>query len=246
MDAAVGAWALPLAMLAAGLASGVHCLGMCGGIVTAFSGARTIPIRDVLAPPREWPRQLAFNAGRIATYTTAGAFAGALGGAGGALAGTLVPAQSVLYVLANVMLILIGLHLAGASRLLGRTETLGAPLWRRVQPHAARLAQARSLPQACAAGMLWGALPCALVYGALAAAAFAGSPARGAAAMLAFGLGTAPNLLAAGFAAVRLRAWAARRGLRLAAGGVVLGFGVFGLAHAEGLAEGIRRGLLGL
>jgi len=244
MDAAAVAWALPLAMLATGFASGVHCLGMCGGIVTAFSGARSITLRDASAPRREWPRQLAFNAGRITTYAAAGALAGSLGGAGGALAGTLLPAQSVLYVLANVMLILIGLHLAGASRLLGRTETLGAPLWRRVQPHAVRVAQAHSLPQSYAAGTLWGALPCALVYGALAVAAFAGSPARGAAAMLAFGLGTLPNLLAAGFAAARLRAWAARRGLRLAAGGVVLGFGVFGLAHAGGLAEGIRRALL--
>ncbi len=244
MEPAAGALALPLAMLAAGFASGVHCLGMCGGIVTAFSGARTIAIRDLSAPPRDWTRQLVFNAGRITTYTVAGAFAGALGGAGSALAGNVMSAQSALYVLANVMLILIGLHLAGASHWLGRLEALGAPLWRRVQPHAARLLRAQSLPQAYAAGTLWGALPCALVYGALAAAAFAGSAERGALAMLAFGLGTAPNLLAAGFTAARLRAWAARRGLRLVAGGVVLGFGVFGLAHAEGLAEGIRRGLL--
>jgi sulfite exporter TauE/SafE len=50
--------------------------------------------------------------------------------------------------------------------------------------------------------------------------------------MLAFGLGTLPWLLLAGLAAARLRAWMGRRALRVAAGGTVLAFGAFGLAHA--------------
>jgi sulfite exporter TauE/SafE len=137
-----------------------------------------------------------------------------------------------------------GLYLAGAGRALVRLEALGAPIWRSVQPLAARLLPADTLPQAFAAGALWGWLPCGLVYGALAAAAFAGSPGRGALVMLAFGLGTAPNLLAAGLAAARVRAWAGRRSVRVAVGTLVLGSGLFGLAHASGLAEGIRRGLL--
>jgi uncharacterized protein len=81
-------------------------------------------------------------------------------------------------------------------------------------------------------GLLWGALPCGLVYGALTAAAFAGSPAAGAAAMLAFGIGTLPWLLAAGVAAARLRALLSLRWVRLCSGGAVLAFGAFGLAHA--------------
>lgn len=239
-----GSWALPAAMLIAGFASGVHCLGMCGGIVSAFSARRAIPIRNgVLAGAPEWPRQLAFNAGRIASYAAAGAIVGSVGGAGVWIAGAL-PAQTVLFVLANVMLVLVGLHLAGAGRALIRLEAVGAPLWRRLQPLAARALPAETMPQSFAAGALWGWLPCGLVYGALAAAAFAGSPGGGALVMLAFGLGTLPNLLAAGLAAARLRALAARRSVRLAAGAVVLGFGILGLAHAGGLAEGIRRGLL--
>ena len=74
-----------------------------------------------------------------------------------------------------------------------------------------------------------------------AAAAFAGSPARGAAAMLAFGLGTLPNLLAIGVAAARLRGWAAHRAVRVAAGALVLGFGTYGLARAGGLTESLQR-----
>jgi len=239
-----GFWALPLAVLAAGFASGVHCIGMCGGIVGAFSARRALSPSDAPRVAKaEWPRQLVFNAGRITSYAAAGAFVGGVGGVGVWVSGAL-PVQTALFVLANAMLVLIGLYLAGAGRTLVRLEVLGAPIWRSVQPLAARLLPADTLPQSFAAGAVWGWLPCGLVYGALAAAAFAGSPARGAFVMLAFGLGTAPNLLAAGLAAARLRAWAARRAVRVAAGILVLGFGVFGLAHASGLAEGIRRGLL--
>jgi sulfite exporter TauE/SafE len=240
-------WALPAALLVTGFLSGVHCLGMCGGIVAAF-GSLGAPSAVVVqarraSPWREIARQLAFNAGRILSYTLAGALAGALGGAGATIAGAL-SWQVALYVLANLMLILVGLYLAGASAWLARVEALGAPLWRRLQPLAARLLPARTLPQSVAAGLVWGWIPCGLVYGALAVAVLAGSPERGALAMAAFGLGTLPNLLAAGLAAARLRSFAARRGVRLAAGGVVLGFGLFGLANAGVVAEGIRSGVL--
>lgn len=251
MDALTAAfWALPAAMLVTGFLSGVHCLGMCGGIVSAFGafGSRGAKATVVVqarrtSPWRELARQLAFNAGRITSYALAGAVAGALGGAGGYVAGAL-SWQVALYVIANLMLILVGLTLAGASAWLARIEAIGAPLWRRLQPLAARLLPARTLPQSAAAGLVWGWIPCGLVYGALAVAVLAGSPARGALAMAAFGLGTLPNLLAAGLAAARLRSFAARRGVRLAAGGVVLGFGLFGLANAGAVAEGIRSGVL--
>jgi hypothetical protein len=241
-----GEGSLAVAMLVAGLASGVHCLGMCGGIVGAFSAQAPVSVleRARSRAAREWLRQLAFNAGRVASYTAAGAIAGALGGAGAALAGAR-PAQAALFVFANVMLIAVGLYIAGSGRWVARIEALGAPLWRRLQPLAARLLPSRSLPGAFAAGALWGWIPCGLVYGALAAAAFAGSPAAGAAAMLAFGVGTLPNLLAAGLAAARLRAWAARRAVRVAAGVVVLGFGAWGLARASGALDAVRAGLLG-
>jgi len=239
-----GPWPLPVALFVAGLASGVHCLGMCGGVVGAFTAARTIPIHVLRSPVRErFVEQLAFNAGRVTSYGTAGAVAGTLGGAGALLAGTM-SAQATLYVLTNLMLVFAGLYLTGAVRVLGRIESLGAPLWRRLQPQAARLLAARGLRGSYSAGLVWGWLPCGLVYGALVGAALAGSPARGAVAMLAFGLGTLPTLLAAGLAADSLRAWAGRRGPRLAAGGLILGFGLYGLAHASGLFESIRSGLL--
>jgi uncharacterized protein len=220
------------AMFAAGLASGLHCVAMCGGIVAAFDSCKVIPIRA----RTDWHRRLAFNFGRISTYAVAGAAAGALGAV--AYAAGALPAQTVLYVVANIMLVLMGLHLAGAGRLLARLEEFGAPLWRLLQPLAGRLMHSRTPAQSYAAGLVWGWLPCGMVYAALAGAMLAGSAARGALAMTAFGLGTLVFLLAAGWLAARLRPW------RVAVGGAVLGFGTYGLAHAGGLGEAIQRGLL--
>lgn len=225
---------LPVAMLAAGLASGIHCVGMCGGIVAAFDSKRFIRIEE----PGRWKRHLAFNLGRISTYAAAGAAVGTLGAA--AYAAGALPAQEMLHLAANGMLVLVGLYLAGADRLLAPLESLGMPLWRRLQPLAARLLPARTMTRSYLAGLAWGWLPCAMVYAALAAAAFSGGAAAGALGMAAFGLGTLPFLLGAGWLASRLRDW------RRAAGAAVLGFGVYGLAHADAgaLGEAIRRGLL--
>jgi len=221
-----------------GAASGAHCLGMCGGIVTAFALPKALVRKEEL-----WKRQFAFNLGRVTTYAGAGALAGAAGATFLAFTGAqtvLNESQAFLYVLTNSVLVLAGLHLAGAGRWLAGFEALGAPLWRRVQPLAARLAAAPGIPAAYTAGLAWGALPCGLLYGALAASAFAGTPWGGAAAMLAFGAGTAPWLLAAGLAAARLRGMMERPALRAFAGGTVLAFGVWGLAHAGEAGGGLR------
>lgn len=213
--------ALALSLFLLGVASGVHCVGMCGGFVAAFAGRRVIPIRAVEAP--RWRRLALFNAGRITSYAVAGAAAGALGGAFTGLIGT----QAVLYVVVNLLLIAIGLHLAGAARVLSPLESLGAPLWRRLQPYASRAVNGPSY----VAGLFWGWLPCGLVYGALAAAAFAGSAPGGALAMAAYGLGTLPWLMGAGLAF----GWAQGRVMRSASGALLLAFGLYGLAQGTSL-----------
>lgn len=238
-----GMSALPLAAFLFGLASGVHCIGMCGGIVAAFSAP------NVVRGPNEVPASPSlglmalFNTGRVSAYTLAGAIAGALGSAG-AYAASAVGVQVAFYVLANVMLVLIGLYLAGLSPWLARLEAIGGPLWRRIQPLAARFLPANTPLRALVAGSLWGWLPCGLVYGMLATAVAAGSATSGAMTMLAFGLGTVPNLMLAGVALARLRRFALKPAVRLATGGLVLAFGLVGLARAADLGEAIRRGLL--
>jgi sulfite exporter TauE/SafE len=207
-----------------GLLGTVHCLGMCGGIVTALS----------VGVPGTKPKsaaRLAYHAGRLTTYSAAGALAGAAGSAA-LLAADLFPVQLALYVAAQLMLVALGLYLLGVTRVLGALERAGARLWRRVQPAAGRLLPLHSAARAYAAGALWGMLPCGLVYSVLATALTAGSPLGGAAAMLAFGVGTTPGLLGAG-ALVPLLERARRAELvRRAAGAAVIAFGILGLAHA--------------
>lgn len=217
-----------LTVFIVGLLGGVHCVGMCGGIVGALSLGTAPGVR-------RWPLHLAYNGGRLTSYGLAGALAGALGGAGLALSGQM-PVRIALYGLANLMLVAFGLYLLGATRVLAVTEGAGQLLWRRLQPLSRPFLPACRVSQAFPLGLVWGWLPCGLVYSVLATALVSGSPWKGAGLMLAFGLGTLPNLLLAGLLAARLQAFVRRPGVRQGAGLLVLGFGVWGLVGAVRLA----------
>lgn len=214
-----------LALLLIGLLGGTHCVAMCGGIVGALS----------MGAPARLTLHLAYNAGRMVSYAAAGAIAGALGGASLALSGQL-PVRAFLYLLANLMLVALGLYLMGLTRVLALSERVGQRLWRHLQPLTRRYLPARGVTQAFPLGLLWGWLPCGLVYSALATALTSGSALSGAGLMLAFGAGTLPNLLLAGLLAVRLQAYARQPAVRLASGLLVLGFGVWGLIGLARLA----------
>ena len=207
-----------LALFLVGLLGGTHCVGMCGGIVGALS----------MGAPARWSMHLAYNAGRIISYATAGAIAGALGAASLTLEGQ-APVRLLLYLLANLMLVALGLYLLGVTRALAFTERAGQKLWRHIQPLTRRFLPARTLVQAFPLGLLWGWLPCGLVYGALATALSAGSSERGALMMLSFGLGTLPNLLLAGILLARLNEFVRLPVVRIISGLLVLGFGLYGL-----------------
>lgn len=207
-----------LALFLVGLLGGTHCVGMCGGIVGALS----------LGAPARWSMLLAYNAGRIFSYTLAGAIAGALGAASLGFDG-LLPVRLILYFLANVMLIALGLYLIGVSQALAFTERAGQQLWRRIQPLTRRFLPAKTPAQAFPLGLLWGWLPCGLVYSALVSSLSAGSVERGATLMLVFGLGTLPNLLLAGIILARFNQFVRHRWVRLFSGFLVLGFGLYGM-----------------
>jgi uncharacterized protein len=212
---------LPLlgSALVLGLLGGGHCLGMCGGLM----GALTLAI-----PPEQRGRRLrllvAYNLGRILSYACAGLL---LGLAGWALASS--PAAMALRVVAALLLIAMGLYLAGWWSGLTRIEALGRGLWRHIQPAAARLMPVSSVPRALLLGALWGWLPCGLVYSTLLWAASQGNAGYSAALMLAFGLGTWPILLATGLAAERVNALLRRRSVRMAGGVLVILFGIWTL-----------------
>lgn len=219
-----------------GLAGGVHCVAMCGGIVAALNLHPDGPAAGIL------PRQIAYSLGRVASYAAAGAVAG---GAGSLALQTqrLLPAQLVLLVVANLLIVSLGLALAGWRTPLKPLERLGLVLWRGLKRMGVRLSPARTPARAFAVGLVWGWIPCGLVYGVLATALVSGSAVRGAAVMAAFGAGTLPNLLAAGLAAERLRGLLIRPGARALAGALVVLLGIAGLVRVPFISEHLRLGL---
>lgn len=220
-----------------GLLGGVHCAGMCGGVVTAFS------IQLPGTAPRA-PYHLAYSAGRMGSYGIAGAVAGAFGASGLLLKGVL-PVQQILYFFANAMLLAMGLYLAGLWQGVAKLEQAGSVVWARIQPYSGRLLPVNSLPKALTLGALWGWLPCGLVYSVLFTALMSASALKGALIMLAFGLGTLPNLMIMGLAAGRLQPALQKRWARLSAGLAVAAFGLWGLfrlggSHVPWLADFCR------
>ena len=207
-----------LALFLIGLLGGTHCIGMCGGIVGAMS----------MGSGQNFALPFAYNAGRIISYAAAGAFAGAVGEAGIALAGPL-PVRIALSTLANLMLVAMGVYLMGVTRALAFIERVGQVLWRRIQPLTRRFLPARTATQAFPLGLLWGWLPCGMVYSALAVALTSGSAWRGVGLMLAFGLGTLPTLLLASLMATQLNAALNRPVVRYLSGFIILAYGVWGL-----------------
>ena len=148
---------------------------------------------------------LLYNAARIASYTIAGALTGTLGAQ--ALHGISPEfGHRMLQWLAGLLLLGIGLYLAGWFPHLARIERLGLPLWRRLEPLAQRVLPVDSPLKALAFGALWGWFPCGLVYTTVFYATASGGAWQGALFMTFFGLGTLPATFGAGM----ISGWLAR------------------------------------
>jgi len=217
------------AALLVGFFGGVHCIGMCGGIVGALTFG--LPAEKRATARQLMPYLLAYNLARISSYTLAGAIAGLIG----ALGLSLIPlqhAQLYLLIIAGLFMILMGLYVGGWWFGLTRIERVGSRLWRYIEPFGRRLMPVRSPRQALLLGFVWGWLPCGLVYSVLIWALSAGSAAQGALLMLGFGLGTLPNLLLMGAFAAQLSAFTRQKWVRWVAGTAVTGFGAYTVALA--------------
>ena len=208
------------------LLGGVHCAAMCGGITGVLTLGLPARVRDSSAALT--PYLLGYNLGRITSYTVAGALAGGLGAF--AVAWPAVhQGQRVLQVLAGLMMLLLGGYLAGWWRVLDRVERAGAMFWRRLEPSGRRLLPVRRPPRALALGLVWGWLPCGLVYSVLVWALAAGGAAEGALLMLSFGIGTLPALLGMGYLAGALTRFTRHPLVRRIAGALVCVVGLYQL-----------------
>jgi uncharacterized protein len=217
------------AAFAAGLLGGVHCAAMCGPIVAACSS--TSPRRGA----QRWSLALSYNAGRLASYTAAGALAGFIGQASLALRGD-SHALIVLPLVASASLMLMALYIAGVPQVKRALEAAGGVLWRWVRPWSKQFLPANTILRAVGLGAVWGWLPCGMVYAVLVTAVAAGDAGEGALIMLAFGLGTLPNVLAIGALTSRLKSLR-QRAVRLSAAAAIASFalvGALGTFHAHG------------
>ncbi len=179
-----------------GFFSTLHCIGMCGGIIGALSLSLPMEIRNNKA--RLFTFVLSYNVGRLTSYSIAGLIAGAVGTSVLQSAG-FDQGHSILKFIGVAMMVAIGLYLTGWLPQIASVEKIGIPLWKRLEPLGRKLVPVVSIPRALAYGLIWGWLPCGLVYFVLIWALTAGDAIHGALTMLAFGLGTLPTLIAAGF-----------------------------------------------
>jgi len=208
-----------------GLLGGVHCVGMCGGIVGAVSMAMP---EKTLRGPSQMPLILAYNSGRITSYVIAGAIMGGIG----VMLASFIPvqlAQKMLLAVAGVFMVLLGFYLTGWWTVLVKLEKTGVYLWKKIEPLGRGLLPVKTSRQSFLLGLLWGWLPCGLVYSVLIWSVSAGSALEGALLMLAFGLGTLPNLLAMGVLANRFAGFMHRPQVRIFAGLSVIVLGLINL-----------------
>lgn len=209
------------AVLAASLLGSMHCAAMCGGFVALYAGQRH----------RGPAVHIAYNLGRLVSYTTLGTAAGFLAGRFDAALAALVGIQRAAGWLLGAVMILVALRELGWLRrraVVGIEDRRRGPL-RRLRARIGRATAAPGLAPAALVGLLSAALPCAWLWGFVALAGVTGSAAGGAAVMATFWVGTVPLLLALGGVIERLGLRARRIGARLTAV-ALLAAGVFALS----------------
>jgi sulfite exporter TauE/SafE len=207
----------------AGLAGSGHCLGMCGGIVSALA----LSHRNSDAS-RRFLFNLLYHIGRISTYSLLGLLAGLVAQAG--MIDSLKPLVKWLFLAANLFVAAIGIFTALGVRAFGISALDGSG-WGFMKKQLTRLTSSSSVLAAIPTGLLMGFLPCGLVYGVLIAAATSGSALKGGSMMLAFGCGTLPALLAYGQVASALSALG-RGVFQRCMGGAVALLGILGVWKA--------------
>jgi sulfite exporter TauE/SafE len=217
-----------------GALGGAHCLAMCGGFVAAVAqreSGRLSATPQPLLPARVLAmRAGSYHAGRLVTYAVLGAAFGAAGSIALDTA-TLLPLQRALYLVANVFLLLLALRLAASATGVAWLQRAGAAAFGSALPRLSPLLRRPGWSGRVMLGAVWGLVPCALVYSVLPLALFAGGAWQGALVLLAFGLGTLPNLLLAGVALARARTLLGTPTLRYVAAALMAGFALVGVAR---------------
>lgn len=218
-----------------GLFSTVHCIAMCGSVIGALTLSLPAEIRENQS--KMFPYVLNYNLGRLFSYGSAGAIVGIL-------SSPLVEfnGHEVLRYVSLVVMVAMGLYLAGWFPKFARMERMGAPIWRWLQPIGQKLLPVKTRTQALFLGVIWGWLPCGLVYAALAVAATVGEPIKASMVMLAFGAGTLPAVMGAGLFTGLLAAMARAKHLRKIAGLSIIAMALVTTFWPMNMDHGVQNG----
>jgi sulfite exporter TauE/SafE len=178
-----------------GLFSSMHCIGMCGSIIGTLTLSLSPEIRN--NKKRLLPFVFNYNFGRITSYAIAGALVGVIESLLTAHLGQ-TQGHRILQILSAVIMGSAGLYIAGWFPRFAYIEKAGVMLWKTIEPYGRKLIPVKNRTHAYLFGMVWGWMPCGLVYSALALSATAGDASKSAMTMLAFGLGTLPAVIGVG------------------------------------------------
>lgn len=194
----------------AGLFGSMHCVGMCGPIVLAYS---TQGSSEQSSPLSHLTAHLSYNSGRVLSYTLVGAFLGLLGG-------NVTGLHEIGYwfsLLLGILLVLAGVSLlrllprfsvAAQINVEQQTRNLLFRLYRKIF---GVLIGQRNLESKFYIGLMTPLLPCGLLYAMFLKAIGAGSFLNGALTMFLFGVGIVPALVVTGIASSyfgqKLRVW---------------------------------------
>ncbi len=179
-----------------GIFSSLHCVGMCGSIIGSLTLSLSPEIRH--NKKQLLPFIISYNAGRITSYSIAGILIGMI-----EMLATMPLGEThghrFLQIISAIIISSAGFYIAGWFPRFAYIEKIGLYLWRRIEPYGRKLIPVKNLKQGFLFGMVWGWLPCGLVYAALALTATTGHVIQSGLTMLAFGLGTLPAVVGVGF-----------------------------------------------
>ncbi len=226
-----------------GLLGSTHCIGMCGGIVGALTMGLPQTRRQSLL--NLLPYLITYNIGRLFSYSLAGLLVGLLSGSVSDF--FQIGKFPVGGIVGGLFMVALGIYIAGWLQTMAPLERLGGHFWRMIEPVGRRFMPVKSPFQALGLGLIWGWLPCGLVYSTLALAATSGDAVQSALLMMAFGAGTLPMLLAMGGFAEKLQYFTRHPWTRHIAGILLIAFGVMmltkalGGGHQHGMQHGGRQ-----
>ena len=213
---------LPLlgAAFVTGLLGSAHCFGMCGGLSGLFAvNASVASLRP------QFTMAFTYNLGRVLSYAFLGAVVALVGQA---FVDSIPRLAAPVRLASGLLIVIVGLQVAFDWRFLAPVEKAGAKIWNRIAPAARSLLPVTSHPKALGLGLLWGWLPCGLVYSVLLIAATTANPVEGGIVMIAFGVGTMPAMIATGISASKLSQFMSRK--RVGAGLLIVLLGLLTLA----------------